>query len=51
MTKVKNLLGFEVEYSENHKVYEICDFPNFSDETPQSKRIFEEIEIMNFNSK
>jgi hypothetical protein len=51
MTKVKDLLGFEVEYSEKHKVYEICDFPNFSDETPQSKRIFEEIEIMNFNSK
>jgi hypothetical protein len=51
MTKVKDLLGFEVEYSENHNVYELCDFPNFSDETPQSKRVFEELEIINFNSK
>lgn len=51
MLEIKDLLGFKVDYIENQKLYELSEFPNFPDDTPQSKKIFDELEIVNFLTK
>jgi hypothetical protein len=51
MIDIEDLVGFKLEYKENQKLYELSDFPQFPDDTPQSKKIFDEFEIVNYNSK
>jgi hypothetical protein len=48
--KVK-LMGFNFEYLEDEKKYEILDFPDFPQETKQSKVLFNEIEKTKFYNR
>ncbi len=51
MLKIEDLIGFKLEYKENQKRYELSGLPQFPDDTPQSKKFFDEFEIVNFMSK
>ena len=51
MKDLKEFLGFKIEYKDNQNLYELSDFPNFPDDTPQSKKIFDSLEISNFNKR
>lgn len=51
MEHLDNFLGFKVHYLATENLYELSEFPNFADETPQAKYVFEELELTNFNTK
>jgi len=51
MKDTKEFLGFKVEYKDRQNLYELSDFPNFPDDTPQSKKIFNDIEILSFKTR
>jgi hypothetical protein len=51
MLDIEDLLGFKLEYNESEKMYELSGLPQFPDDTPQSKKIFDEFEIVIFKTK
>ena len=51
MITEEDLKKFDVNFKENQKVYELDNFPNFPDDTKESKKVFNHMEIMNFMSK
>ena len=51
MLNREDLLGFKLEYNESEKMYQLSGLPQFPDDTPQSKKIFDEFEIVIFKTK
>lgn len=51
MRNLDDILGFKVHYIGAEDLYEIKEFPNFPDDTPQAKYVFDGLEFRNFNYK